>query len=224
MTGEEPSAYGLWSLVVINSAIFILFAFSFFKPQNKRDWKSLGAFSAFIVALFTEMYGYPLTIYLLSGWLSEVAPGIDILSHDAGHLLTTVFGLEGNPHFGVLHIVSNILVIAGFLIISAGWRVLHAAHQDGTLARTGPYAWVRHPQYAGFMLVMIGFLFQWPTLLTVIMFPILVVMYTRLALREEEETRQRFPETWDAYAATTPRFIPRLKWSRDGGQLPTSSR
>ncbi len=224
MTGEETSAYGLWSLVVINSAIFILFALSFFKPQSKRDWRSLGAFSAFIVALFTEMYGYPLTVYLLSGWLSEVASGIDIMSHDAGHLLTTVLGIEGNPHFGVLHIISNVLVIAGFFVISAGWRVLHAAHKDGTLARTGLYAWVRHPQYAGFMLVMVGFLFQWPTLLTVVMFPVLVVMYTRLALHEEEETRRRFPDEWDEYAAAVPRFIPRLTSSREADHFPTSGR
>src|SRR5215510_16540979 len=91
MTHSAP-AYGLWSLVIINSLVFIIFAFSFTKPQTSRDWRSFGAFSAFIVALFAEMYGYPLTIYLLYGWLSSHYPGIDFFSHDAGHLLEMLFG------------------------------------------------------------------------------------------------------------------------------------
>jgi hypothetical protein len=96
----SPSAYGLWSLVAINSAVFIMFAFSFFKPRSGRDWRSFGAFSAFLVALFAEMYGYPLTIYLLSGWLQSRFPEVDWFSHDAGHLLEMIFGWRANPHFG----------------------------------------------------------------------------------------------------------------------------
>ena len=95
----DAPAYGLWSLVVINSLVFIIFAFSFSKPRTERDWRSFSAFSAFIVALFVEMYGFPLTIYLLSGWLVRRYPEVDFLSHDAGHLWNTLLGWKVNPHF-----------------------------------------------------------------------------------------------------------------------------
>ena len=96
---EQAPAYGLWSLVIINSVIFIFFAFTFFKPNTPRDWRSFSAFSAFIVALFTEMYGFPLTIYFFSGWLQSRYPNVDWFSHDAGHLLETLFGWKTNPAF-----------------------------------------------------------------------------------------------------------------------------
>ena len=180
MNTDVP-AYGLWPLVIINTAIFIIFAFSFYKPRTARDWRSFGAFSAFLVALFTEMYGFPLTIYLLSGWLASRYPGIDLLSHNNGHLLQTLLGWKGDPHLSPLHLLSNGLIAAGFILISAAWNVLYQAQRTHQVAASGPYAYVRHPQYAGFIIIMLGFLVQWPTLITLIMFPILVAMYLRLA-------------------------------------------
>lgn len=217
MTDPVP-AYGLWSLVIVNSAIFILFAFSFFKPHTGRDWRSFGAFSAFLVALFAEMYGFPLTIYLLSGWLQTAFPGIDWWSHDAGHLLEMMFGWRLSPHFGPFHIASYVLIGGGFLLIAAAWRVLYAAQHDHRLAMDGPYSYVRHPQYVGFVLVMLGFLTQWPTLLTLAMFPILVIMYVRLSFVEEREAREEFGEAYVRYAAAVPAFVPRL--SKLLGQSP----
>jgi protein-S-isoprenylcysteine O-methyltransferase Ste14 len=218
MSTDTP-AYGLWSLVFINSVVFILFAYSFFKPQTKRDWRSFGAFSAFLIALFTEMYGFPLTIYLLSGWLQSRFPGTDWFSHDAGHLLEMMFGWKSNPHAGPFHILSFILIGGGFLLISAAWRVLYDAQQRGELATVGPYSYVRHPQYVGFILIMLGFLVQWPTLLTLAMFPVLVLMYVRLARQEEREVRAEFGEEYDRYVATTPGWIPRL--SGGGSERPS---
>jgi len=204
----DTSAYGLWPLVIINSAVFLIFAFSFTKPQTPRDWRSFGAFSAFIVALFAEMYGFPLTIYLLSGWLGSRYPGVDFMSHDAGHLLETLFGWRSNPHFGPFHMLSVMFILGGFWLLAAAWKVLYQAQRRHGLATTGPYARVRHPQYDAFVLIMFGFLLQWPTLLTLLMFPVLVWMYVRLARTEERDAEARFGEQWREYAAHTPGFMP----------------
>jgi protein-S-isoprenylcysteine O-methyltransferase Ste14 len=163
-----------------------------------------------LIALFTEMYGFPLTIYLLSGWLQSWFPGVDWFSHDAGHLLEMMFGWKTNPRAGPFHILSFILIGGGFWLIAAAWRVLYDAQQRHELAAGGPYSYVRHPQYLGFILTMLGFLFQWPTLLTLAMFPILVVMYVRLAREEEREVRAEFGKEYDQYAATTPGWLPRF--------------
>lgn len=208
MTTDAP-AYGLWLLVIINAAVFILFAFSFTKPRTARDWRSFGAFSAFLVALFTEMYGFPLTIYLLSGWLGSRYPGLDMLTHNTGHLWQTLLGWKGDPHFSPLHILSDVFIGGGFILIGSAWDVLYKAQQARQIASTGPYAYLRHPQYLGFIVIMLGFLIQWPTLLTLIMFPILVTMYVRLARREEREALAEFGEAYARYAATTSAFFPR---------------
>jgi protein-S-isoprenylcysteine O-methyltransferase Ste14 len=210
MSHDTP-AYGLWMLVIFNSAIFLMFAFSFFKPQTARDWRTFGAFAAFIIALFVEMYGFPLTIYLMSGWLQTRYPGLDILSHDTGHLWATLLGEKGDPHFGVLHIASYIFLGGGFWLLSSAWNVLYHAQRRHALATAGPYAHIRHPQYMAFVLILLGFLLQWPTLLTLLMFPILLVMYGRLAVTEETEMRAQFGEAFDRYAQRTPRFIPALR-------------
>lgn len=209
MTAATP-AYGLWLLAAVNAAVFILFAFSFTHPTNLRDWRSLGAFSAFVVALFAEMYGFPLTIYLFSGWLATRYPALDLMSHDTGHLWWSLFGMNGNPHFGVLHILSNFAIFGGFVLLASAWRVLHLAQQNRALATTGAYARMRHPQYAAFIVIMFGFLLQWPTLPTIVMFPILVVMYVRLAKAEERWALATFGEQYAGYLRSTPAWWPKL--------------
>jgi protein-S-isoprenylcysteine O-methyltransferase Ste14 len=134
---------------------------------------------------------------------------VDWFAHDSGHLLEMLFGWRGNPHFGPFHLASTVFVGGGFWLLAAAWRVLYDAQRAGRLATTGPYARLRHPQYAGFVLIMFGFLLQWPTLLTLAMFPVLVVMYARLARREEREVAAAFGAEYAAYAARVPAFFPR---------------
>ena len=209
MTGETP-AYGLWGLVLINSVVFVLFAYSFFKPRTPRDWRSFSAFSAFLIALFVEMYGFPLTIYFMAGWLQSRYPNVDWFSHDAGHLLEMMFGWKTNPHAGPFHILSFIFIGGGFILISAAWKMLYDAQQKRALATTGPYSYVRHPQYVGFIMVMFGFLLQWPTILTLAMFPVLTFMYVKLAKTEERDSIAEFGTAYTKYASEVPGFIPRL--------------
>jgi protein-S-isoprenylcysteine O-methyltransferase Ste14 len=211
-------AYGLWLMAAINIIFFLAFAFTFVKPKTSFDWRSFGMFSAFIVALFTEMYGFPLTIFLLSGWLQSKYPGLDLFAHDSGHLLHTLLGLPGNPHFDPLHIASNILILAGLLLLSSSWRVLYRAQRAGTLAREGWYARVRHPQYVAFIIVMFGFLLQWPTVLTIPMFPILVWMYVKLARAEEKKAQKEFGKEYEEYMKKTPGFIPTVKSWKKGAR------
>jgi protein-S-isoprenylcysteine O-methyltransferase Ste14 len=215
MTHDALPAYGLWSLVALNTLVFVGFAFSFSKPSTARDWRSFSAFSAFIVALFVEMYGFPVTIYLLSGWLQTRYPGLNLLSHDAGHLWWTLTGQHGDPHFGIFHMASFLSIGAGFWLLAASWQVLYRAQRNHTLATSGPYARVRHPQYDGFVLIMFGFLLQWPTILTLAMFPVLVWMYVRLAKTEERDSELHFGQAWRTYATHTPRFLPRFGAHRD---------
>ena len=200
--------YGLWWMVILNIAIFLIFAFSFTKPKTKRDWRSFGVFSAFIIALFTEMYGFPLTIYLFSSWLSNKFPQLDLYSHNSGHLLDTLIGWPFDPHFSPFHILSIVLIGLGFLLLANSWKVLYNAQSKHAIASSGPYSYIMHPQYIGFIIIMLGFLLQWPTLLTLAMFPILLIMYLKLAKIEEREALKIFGNRYKKYMEKTPAFIP----------------
>ena len=208
MHGENISyAYGFWSLVIVNVALFAFFILSYLAPVKKREWRSMGVTLAFFVALFTEMYGFPLTIYILTGVLGSRYPALNPFSHASGHLWLTFLG-GGALMMTVIHLISNGLTIIGFIIMWNSWKLIHGA--KGGLVTEGAYAYVRHPQYSGLFLIMLGMLIQWPTIITALMFPVLVFIYYRLSKREEGEMLKTFGEEYKQYAERVPMFIPRI--------------
>jgi protein-S-isoprenylcysteine O-methyltransferase Ste14 len=210
MSRDAVPSYGEWSLAVAYTLIVATIAFFFYRPKTSRDWWTFGGFSAFLAALFTEMFGFPLTIYLLSGWPGPRLPLIESVPHEVGQLLGMMFDWRANPPFGFFQFASTVLIVGGFILLVAAWSVRHKAQQRGELAKTGVYSRLRHPEYAAFILTMIGFLLQWPTLITLTMFPILLVLYVRFARAEEHEALKRFGESYRRYQAQTPAFFPRI--------------
>lgn len=205
---EETYGYGYWSVAVFNIAVFAFFAIAYIRPQTKLDWRSLGVFMGFVVAFFTEMYGFPFTIYLFSGWLSHRYPNIDLFSHHYGRLWQTIFELQSTTSFYTFFVVSNVFIWGGVIFLGWCWKILHRAQRAKKVASQGPYRWMRHPQYAAFIIIMIGFLIQWPTLPTLILFPVLIITYAQLAKREERESLKMFGDAYLEYQKRTPRFLP----------------
>lgn len=159
-------------------------------PAQPAGLTSHGAYSAFIVALLTEMYGVPLTVYLLSSWLGSRFPALQA-THSGVHLWNDLIGWKGDPHMSPFHLASYAVLDAGFWLIATAWTQLLTAALADRLATTGPYGYVRHPQYLGFLAIMVGFLLQWPTIPTLVLFPVLVYVYGRLARAEEREVAAR---------------------------------
>ncbi len=201
--------YGQWWLVALNFFIFFFFIKASFKPQSRTDWRSFGVLMAFIAALSFEMYGFPLTIFLLTSLFGNRL-GINF-SHDSGHLLSTLLKLPGDPHFNILHIISNVMILAGIVLLGAAWKVLYQATKKHRLATTGPYAFIRHPQYLSFILIIAGFLLQWPTILTLLMAPILIWRYLHLGRHEEKLALDQFKKQYKSYQRQTPAYIPSVR-------------
>lgn len=202
----DKYAYGLWGTVIFNILIFGIFTFTAFKPATKRDWRTLGAFTAFMVALFSEMFGFPLTIYFLTSILGSKYPVLDPFTHLNGHLWVALAG-GSTVVYSILHPLSNVVIFSGLIVIAIGWKGIHAG--NGELVTHGIYRYVRHPQYSGFSLMIVGFLIQWPTIITMIMAPILLIMYTKLAKKEEKKMVEFFGEKYVEYRKLVPAFIPK---------------
>jgi len=198
-----------WPLVVLWVALFSAFLALFFLPAGRRDWRSLGAAEAFLVALFAEMFGFPLTLYILSSALGLPAVG------GTEHILLYAFG--PNPvAMAVVLAGMAALVVGGGALVVLGWRAVHAA--GDRLVTDGIYARLRHPQYLGLIVLTLGLLVWWPTILTLAMWPVLSWMYVRLARREERTLAAKFGAAFEAYRRSVPGFWPRRRGTTPPGE------
>lgn len=198
--------YGLWSAVIFSILFFGLFLLTFLRPKLKREWQAMGVFSAFLVALFTEMYGFPLTIYLLVSYFGGKISLVNPFSHPSGNLWATLFL---GPAWSIpLMIIGGGLQLIALVLLGRAWRQIYRAHEE--LVTQGLYGIVRHPQYASLILLVIGSLINWATPITLLMAPLLVFMYCKLAKKEETELEAKFGIEYQNYKERTPAFIPGL--------------
>ncbi|KGD66090.1 Isoprenylcysteine carboxyl methyltransferase [Alcanivorax nanhaiticus] len=194
---------GAWALAIIMIVVISWFFYRYVAPKSWHEWASAGVVQAFIIALYAEMYGFPLTIYLLSRFL-----GLDRYDLNAS-LWSTLLGM-GETGMMISMILGYALVLLGIGIFFQGWRQVHRARQQNTLVTDGLYRFVRHPQYTGLFIALFGEgVVHWPTLFSVGLFPVIVFAYYMLARKEERQVLAEFGETYRAYQQRVPMFIPR---------------
>jgi protein-S-isoprenylcysteine O-methyltransferase Ste14 len=214
VTGAEKDVpfekwYGNWPVVLTTSFFFVLFVFFLTRPRRPKEWKGAGLTAAFFISLFTEMFGIPLTIYLVAPLLG-VEP--EIFGMYESHLWayfvsrTGLIDLQTGVH--LVMFVSTTLLVLGLSLVALGWKRVYRG--QGELVTTGLYAKLRHPQYLGLIIIVIAFLIMWPTVLTILLAPFLIVKYFFLAKEEDRELEQKFRDEFTRYRDTVPAFIPSL--------------
>lgn len=216
---DSSLAFGLWTLFLIVSAALVAVSVALLQPAGHRDWRGVGAFLSFLSALCAEITLVPMLVYL--GWRWLLAQLVGVHATASGRdVIELVVGWDIHRHFAWLDRAGDLAIVSGLAVLVLAWRGLHAARRDRRLATTGVYAVVRHPQYLGYLMVMFGFLLQWPSLLTGVAFAVVVMAYGGLIRREEDELSSLHGEDWARYAARTPTLVPSVTRRRSGGVLP----
>lgn len=206
---ESISHSGVWAFAAIMIVVASWFFYRYLAPKSWREWAGAGLVQAFIIALYAEMYGFPLTIYLMVRFF-----GLDSTNLDAS-LWTTLLGV-GELGMMISMVLGYALLFIGIGLFAQGWRELYRAQKEKRLATGGLYAFVRHPQYTGLFVGLFGEgVVHWPTVFSVALFPVIVLVYVLLARREEKRVLQEFGDEYRAYMRRVPMFFPRIgQWGQ----------
>ncbi|WP_458186610.1 methyltransferase family protein [Haladaptatus sp. NG-WS-4] len=193
---------GAWGLALIIIVLVSWMFYRYFAPQSWREWVGASVVQAFIIALYAEMYGFPLTIYLLVRFF-----GLD-RDYVSTNLWSTLLGV-GELGMFLSMLVGYTVVFLGISLVVQGWRQLHQARREDRLVTEGVYGYVRHPQYTGLFVALFGEgIIHWPTVFSVGLFPVIVLAFTWLARKEERDVIEEFDAEYRRYRVQVPMFFP----------------